>query len=285
MNLVFENVNDPVLRCDQESFSKMHQTYYEKVIVPRHLMIPFSNFQSCQNHLGCRNLRRHSHLQTWWTHIFFFFLDLHFFSFYRACLALRYCLSAPSCACQEFFYLLSPSTCVLQNAWPGNRVVKCADAYIVRRKCRIQWVIVTLTSSAVKGLMATNQDQQDRRSQASYIVWDRLGCRNLQRHSQLPTWMNPHLFFLLHPYRSCSPATFSSTSSTWRRSRCHKTSRGSGNTGWRGTRRRAWGRPGGRCGPQGQRQGQARDTQSKSCSRGVAGIGRSQKKKAHVVRT
>ena len=63
----------------------------------------FNEKDSCvKNRLGCRNLRRHSHLQTWWTHIFFFF-DLHFFSFYRACLALRYCLSAPSCACQEFF--------------------------------------------------------------------------------------------------------------------------------------------------------------------------------------
>ena len=66
---------------------------------------------------------------------------------------------------------------------------------------------MTLTSSAVKGLMATNQDQQDRRSQASYIVWDRLGCRNLQRHSQLPTWMNPHLFFLLHPEAGSSTRT------------------------------------------------------------------------------
>ena len=28
---------------------------------------------SCQNRLGCRNLRRHSHFQTRWTHIFFSF--------------------------------------------------------------------------------------------------------------------------------------------------------------------------------------------------------------------
>ena len=34
--------------------------------------------------------------------------------------------------------------------------------------------------------------------------------------------MNPHLFFLLHPYGSCSPATSSSASSTWRRSRCYR---------------------------------------------------------------
>ena len=37
--------------------------------------------------------------------------------------------------------------------------------------------------------------------------------------------MNPHLFFH-HPYRSCSPATSSSTFSTWRRSRCHRTRAG-----------------------------------------------------------
>ena len=36
--------------------------------------------------------------------------------------------------------------------------------------------------------------------------------------------MNPHLFFH-HPYRSCSPATSSSTISTWR-SRCHRTRAG-----------------------------------------------------------
>ena len=37
---------------------------------------------SCvKNRLGCRNLRRHSQLQTWWTHIFFFFFrSFHFFS-------------------------------------------------------------------------------------------------------------------------------------------------------------------------------------------------------------
>jgi len=33
-------------------------------------------------------------------------------------------------------------------------------------------------------------------SQASYIVWDGLGCRNLRRHSQLQTWWT-HIFFFI----------------------------------------------------------------------------------------
>ena len=39
--------------------------------------------------------------------------------------------------------------------------------------------------------------------------------------------MNPHLFF--HPYGSCSPASSSSTSSTWGRRPCHRTRAGDQN--------------------------------------------------------
>ena len=47
---------------------------------------------------------------------------------------------SPCAKQRNYFSSLSPSSCVgaQQNAWPGNRFVKCADAYIVRRKCRIQ---------------------------------------------------------------------------------------------------------------------------------------------------
>ena len=39
--------------------------------------------------------------------------------------------------CQQNYCLSSLSTCVeaQQNAWPGNRFVKCADGYKFRRKC------------------------------------------------------------------------------------------------------------------------------------------------------
>ena len=60
----------------------------------------------------------------------------------------------------------------------------------------------------------------------------RLGCRNLRRHSQLHTWWT-HIFFFLHPYRSCSSATFSSTFSTWGRRSCHRTRAGD-QEGWAG---------------------------------------------------
>ena len=74
---VFENVDDPVLSMGpNSSWARLlsRQAYYEK--------------DSCQNRLGCRNLRRHSQFQTWWTHIFFF-RSCHFFSSRRACLVLR----------------------------------------------------------------------------------------------------------------------------------------------------------------------------------------------------
>ena len=61
---------------------------------------------------------------------------------------------------------------------------------------------------------------------------DCLGCHNLLWHSQLPRWWT-HIFFFLHPYRSCSPATSSSTSSTWGRRFCHRTRAGD-QEGWAG---------------------------------------------------
>ena len=36
--------------------------------------------------------------------------------------------------CSKHYDLFSLSTWVKQNTWPGNRFVKCADAYIFRRK-------------------------------------------------------------------------------------------------------------------------------------------------------
>ena len=116
-----------------------------QIFAPWLLGSPFSNMIRKRflpkNRLGCRNLRRHSHLQTWWTHIFFFSLfPFLFFLSRMPCLVVS--LSAHSCACQEVFSSLSPSTCVEQNAWPGNRVAKCADAYKFRRKCNNQVVLL-----------------------------------------------------------------------------------------------------------------------------------------------
>ena len=96
---------------------------------------------SCiKNRLGCRKLWRHSQLQTWWTHNFSFFAFRNFLSisFLLAPHALP-CgkpLDPFICLQRNYFSSLSPSTCVgaQQNAWPVNRFVKCADAYIFRRK-------------------------------------------------------------------------------------------------------------------------------------------------------
>ena len=62
---------------------------------------------SCvKNRLGCRNLRRHSQLQTWWTHVFFFFaLSI------SSLLARLPCLAASLSACphvpaKELFIIL-----------------------------------------------------------------------------------------------------------------------------------------------------------------------------------
>ena len=162
---------------------------------------------------------------------------------------------------------MSSSTCVEQNAWPGNRVVKCADAYIFRRKCNegacpchedAEILLCSMWDLSANAVELCKPCRYRLCSQN-----DCLGCRNPAAALSITNMMNPHLFFL-HPYRSCSPETSSSTSSTWRRSRCHKTSRGSGRMGWRGRRRRPAGRP------RGRHQGQARSMPRNRYSRGGA---------------
>ena len=85
--------------------------------------------------LGCRYLRRHSQLQTWWTHIFIS-LSFHFFFFSSRLPWLVVSLSASSCASKGIIYhFVSVDLRLAQQiAWPGNRFVKCADAYQFRRK-------------------------------------------------------------------------------------------------------------------------------------------------------
>ena len=87
------------------------------------------------------------------------------------------------------------------------------------------------------------------------LAKESFGMPRLAAALSITNTMNPHLFFFLHPYRSCSPATFSSTFSTCGRSGCNRTSRRSGKAGWRGRRRRTGGRPWGRGGPRRKRQG------------------------------
>ena len=133
-------ISTQILRNDF-SFNKeiIDYSFNSLKLMEAHSRLPV-RLQFCnasKNRLGCRNLRRHSQLQTWWTHIFFFSL-FPFLLFSPACLALRQaCRPVPMCQQRNYLSSWSQSTCVEQNAWPGNRFAKCADAYIFRRKCRM----------------------------------------------------------------------------------------------------------------------------------------------------
>ena len=100
------------------------------------------------------------------------------------------------------------SICVVaqQNAWPGNRFVKCADAYIIRRKCYAWWLRWIIVSTKWLEVLPWSWDLAEveiflRALYTSLCVKEiscvknRLGCRNLRRHSQLQTWWTQIFFF------------------------------------------------------------------------------------------
>ena len=190
------------------------------------------------NSLGCRNLRRHSQLQTRWTHIFFFFALSISFLVARALTCSRP-VGLSSCACIGILYhLFSPSTCVSQNGWPGNRVVKCADAYKfgrefignefrrpqIRFPCliwseridRTLWVAPDLDYGS--GPLWTKRSEISSLIQDSCqrIVWDAATCCGTLNYKH----DEPTSFFFFIPIEAAHLWLPRSTSSTWRRSRC-----------------------------------------------------------------
>ena len=213
-----------------------------------------------------------------------FFFSLSPFLFFSSRLpwlviSLSACSHVPA---RELFSSLSPSSCVgaQQNAWPWNRFVKCADTYIVRRKCRIQWRWLHSQWIDWWVLIKINKIVGHRRVISFGIVWDAATCGGtLNYQHDEPT------FFFSSSLSKLLTGDFLVDLLNLEEESLPQTSRGSGNTGWRGRRRRAWKRKGGRFGPRGQRQGQARNTQRKSCSREGAGIGRSQKNTWSKVRS
>ena len=107
------------------------------------------------------------------------------------------CLPVHVLSKEIYLSSLSPSTCVEQIAWPGNRFVKCAMRYKFGRKCRMHcdqtwstWLQYLMPCWSWMKVIKDN-----------IVEWtskNRLGCRNLPRHFQLPTWWT-HIFFF---YRS-----------------------------------------------------------------------------------
>ena len=100
--------------------------------------------------LGCRNLRRHSQLQTRWTHIFFFSLSFHFFFFSSRLLCLVVSLSASSCASKGISYHVSVSRLALSaTKRMAGKSLKCADVYKLRSKWKLyrwQWPMISKAS-------------------------------------------------------------------------------------------------------------------------------------------
>ena len=85
------------------------------------------------------------------------------------------------CLQENFLSSLSPSTCVEQNAGPGNRVVKCADAYIFRRKVSVLCLV-----HATRSYVTSRTTEFIVLHSFIHLAKESLGCRNLRRHSPLP---------------------------------------------------------------------------------------------------
>ena len=112
--------------------------------------------------------------------------------------------------------------------------MKCADGYKFRRKFMESVINSNTAPIGRPPIIQFKVHMSAMKISALLALW-----RFLRKESQLgmpqpaaalstTNMMNPHLFFSSSLFVSCSSATFSSTFSTWRRSRCHKTSRGSG---------------------------------------------------------
>ena len=79
-------------------------------------------------------------------------------------------------SCLQNYLYVFLSTWVEQNAWPGNRVVKCADAYKCRRKC----FVFTKYFSSVRPSYGLRPSNVERRYAQTYeCVWTRIPCQTM----------------------------------------------------------------------------------------------------------
>ena len=93
-------------------------------------------------------------------------------------------------------YRLS-SICVeaQQNAWPGNRIVKCADAYIFRRKCYGE---SSISTNVFRNLICFSRLFFQNFERLQNTVWDAATCSGtLNNQHDEPT---SFFFFSLSPF-------------------------------------------------------------------------------------
>ena len=108
-------------------------------------------------------------------------------------------------------YCFSLSTCVKaqQNAWPGNRFVKCADAYKCRRKFMGKWIQNHTKLHQTVCLVSVYSEERDHFAcgvQASGDWFKILAKESFEMPQpaaalSITNMMNPHLFFFsLFPF-------------------------------------------------------------------------------------
>ena len=167
----------------------------------------WGNVNLSGNRLGCRNLRRHSHLQTWWTHIFFFFLSPFLFFSSRLPWLVISLSACPHVPAREFFFIIvSVDLCWTERMtekflWETLGCVENLDASMKKSQVESFLFVCQSVSGAAT---ITNREPitlyfYGMRDSCQRIVWDAATCCGTL-HSQHDEPMtsfsrSPFLFF------------------------------------------------------------------------------------------
>ena len=156
-----------------------------------------------KNRLGCRNLRRHSHLQTWWTHIFFFFLSPFLFFSSRLPWLVISLSACPHVPAREFFFIIvSVDLCWTERMtekflWETLGCGINLDASM--KKSHVESFLFVCQSVSWAATI-TNREP----ILCIFMAWkipaiESHGMPQPAVALSIPNTMNPLFFFLLHP--------------------------------------------------------------------------------------
>ena len=155
---------------------------------------------SCQSkdRLGCRNLRRHSPLPTWWTHIFFF-RSFYFFSSRMPCLVVS--LWACSCARKGMIFHLCLRRHVFESKKTHDREIALWNA---RMRINLDASLWDIPCSRIRSegftgepLLTESDTLLSNRLQERFLRKESLGMPQPAAALSITNMMNPQLFFFI----------------------------------------------------------------------------------------